>query len=63
MARSTRRSASFEKLAEEAGLATALVRHRVPELAVSVLEGIGKINVKHAPDVGKIIEKRSRKSA
>jgi hypothetical protein len=50
----------FEKLAEEAGLARALARRRVPELAASVIEGLRKVDIKHAPDVVKTIEKRSR---
>ena len=52
----------FEKLAEEAGLAKPLVRRRVTELAASVIEGLGKIDVRYAPDVAKTIEKRGREA-
>ena len=50
----------FEKLAEEADLAKPLVKRRVPELATAVIESLGKIDPKGAPNIATTIEKRSR---
>lgn len=50
----------FEKLAEEADLAKPLVKRRVLELATAVIESLGKIDAKGAPDIATTIEKRSR---
>ncbi len=36
---------SFEKLAEEAGLAKPLVRGRVPELADAILSALPKLDI------------------
>ena len=54
-------SREFEKLADEAGLATPLVKRRVPELASSVREALKTAPIKDrvAAEVAKLIEQRS----
>ena len=56
------RPVHFEKLAEEAGLGKPFVKRRIPELALSVIEGLGKIDLDGIPrsDIARIIEQRSR---
>lgn len=54
----------FEQLAEEAGLGKALVRHRVPELADTVIASLAKVQVANATaeKVGALIRKRCEKA-
>jgi serine/threonine-protein kinase HipA len=54
-------SREFEKLADEAGLATPLVKRRVPELASSVREALKTAPIKDrvTAEVAKLIEQRS----
>ena len=50
----------FELLAEEAALAKALVKRRVPELADTVITSLGKVEIIHpvAEAVAALIKKR-----
>jgi serine/threonine-protein kinase HipA len=54
-------SRDFEKLADEAGLATPLVKRRIPELASSVREALKTAPIKErvAAEVAKLVERRS----
>jgi len=54
----------FEQLAEEAGLSRALVRHRVPELADSVMASVAKVDAGHptAEKVAALIRERCEKA-
>lgn len=42
---------NFEKLADEAGLAKPLIKQRVPELALSVKEGLKTIEMNHSVEI------------
>lgn len=54
---------SFEKLAEEAGLAKPLVRRRVPELVEAILSALPELDIHNsvAEGVAALIQKRSEK--
>ena len=54
---------NFEKMAEECGLAKALVKKRVPELADMIIEGLDKVEINHpvADGVKALIKERCAK--
>lgn len=56
---------NFEKMAEECGLAKALVKKRVPELAGMIIEGLDKVEIDHpvADGVKALIKERCEKTA